>query len=169
MKNDDKDRTRTINAIKSAESLVRSEMRLTNLAKLNAPPTIISEEREVVGGRMADIISDDLAQQILPQARQILLMREMRVEYLHRNTLLGKCHDHFDTLFNELAHSCDIDVPCSTVTEALKILENAIRSNHEGEVACALLAVLEFVMHDLTFRAEELPPLPPAYRLPVSR
>lgn len=153
-------------AIRLAESLVRSEMRLEQLKKLNAPEGCISAEREIVGERMDHVMSSKLAERLLPQARTVLAMRQHRLDYLYRNTYLGQCHDCVDSLFVELAHSEPIDADIESRGQALDILKAAIRSGHRGNIAAVLVTIFEFIVSDLTFAKEELPTLPPLYEIP---
>lgn len=154
-------------AIAAAESLVRSELRLAKLKSLNAPVGCLSTEREVVGDRMSNIVLNELALKLLPQARNILSMREKRLEFLMHRTFLGQCHDKVDDLFVEFAHSCEeTDEEYETRQEALDVLAKALRTG-DGSNACAVLVnIFEFIANDLLFRTEELPPLPPPYKLP---
>lgn len=158
-----------VDAIRLAESLVRSEMRLAQLKSLNAPEGCISAEREIVGGRMGHVMGSELAERLLPQARTVLAMRQHRLDYLNRNTYLGECHDRLDSIFVELAHSETIDADIESRGQALNVLETAIRAGRRGNIAAALVTICEFAINDLTFAQEELPPLPPLYSFPATR
>lgn len=153
-------------AIRLAESLVRSEMRLAQLKSLNAPEGCISAEREIVGGRMEHVMCSELAERFLPQARTVLAMRQHRLDYLYRNTYLGQCHDRLDGLFVELAHSETIDADIESRGQALDALEAAIRAGNRGNISAALVTIFEFIVNDFTFAKDELPPLPPLYQVP---
>ena len=156
-------------AIARAERMIRSEERLTSLKAHNAPESVITYEREIVGQNMGNLVSDKLAEQLIPQARNIAAMRHDRLQYLSRNTFLGSCKTRFEDLFIDFAHQDGELDPFDTKEEALDVLERAIRSGNQITIVGTIANILDFIAQDLVYRDEELPPLPPQYSIPPRR
>src|SRR5665213_4514074 len=104
MKNDSKQEQVIRQAIARAERMVGSEERLTKLKTLEAPEAVINHERENIGQNMGNIFSDRLADKLLPQARNIAAMREVRLHYLSNHTFLRSSKARFEDLFIEFEH-----------------------------------------------------------------
>ena len=168
MKNDLEQKQIIQKAIKRAERMIRSEERLTSLKAHNAPESVITYEREIVGENMGNLVSDELAEQLLPQARNIAAMRHDRLQYLSSNTFLGSCKTRFEDLFLDFAHQggeLNLD-QFETNEEALDVLEKAIRCGNQLTIVGTIGNILDFIEQDLVYRDEELPPLPPQYSIP---
>lgn len=166
MKNDLEQKQIIQTAIARAERIIRSEERLTSLKAHNAPETVITYEREIVGENMGNLVADELAVQLLPQARNIAAMRHDRLQYLSSNTFLGSCKTRFEDLFLDFAHQDGELDQFETKGEALDVLERAIRSGNQLTIVGTIANILDLIEQDLVYRDEELPPLPPRYSIP---
>jgi hypothetical protein len=168
MKNDLEQKQIIQKAIARAERMIRSEERLASLKAHNAPESVITYAREIVGQNMGNLVSDELAEQLLPQARNIAAMRDDRLRYLSSNTFLGSCKTRFEDLFIDFAHQGGEPDQFETNEEALDVLERAIRSGNQLTIVGTISNILDFIEQDLVYRDEELPPLPPQYSIPRS-
>lgn len=166
MKNDSEQEQVIRQAIARAERMVGSEERLTKLKTLEAPEAVINHERENIGQNMGNIFSDQLADKLLPQSRNIAAMREARMQYLSSHTFLGSCKARFEDLFIEFAHQEGDPENFETKEEALDVLEKAIRSGDQVTIVGTISNILDFIGQDMVYRNEELPPLPPQYIIP---
>jgi hypothetical protein len=169
MKNDSKQEEIIQQAIARAERMVISEERFAKLKALNAPAAVIAHEREIIGKHMGNIASDRLAEQLLPQSRNITAIREARSNYLSSKTFLGLCKARFDDLLTKLAHQTGDLEPFETREEALEALAKAIHSGNQVTIVGTILNILNFIEQDLVYRTEELPPLPPRYIIPFDK
>ena len=166
MKNDSEQEQIIRHAIARVERMVGSEERLTKMKTLEAPEAVINHEREIIGKHMGNIASDRLAEQLLPQARNIAAMREVRLHYLSNHTFLGSCKARFEDLFIEFAHHEGDPENFETKEETLDVLEKAIRSGDQVTIVGTISNILDFIGQDMVYRNEELPPLPPQYIIP---
>lgn len=156
-------------AVMLAERLVRSKGNLAALTRADAPEALIASARATVSGRVLELNSNELAQSLLPQVRTVIAMREARRDYLNRQTLVGHYHTYFDDLYTELACSPhpEEDVAAYDAPEqACEVLAQAIRANNHLRAVGTVVHILHFIMKDLTEREEELPPVPPQYKVP---
>ena len=169
MKNDSEQKKIIRQAIARAEKMVKSEKVLTKLKAHKAPEAVIAHEREIVGQDMENILSDQLAEKLLPQAQNIAEMREARLQYLSSCTFLGSSKARFEDLFIEFAHQDGDLENFESREQALDVLEKAIRSGNQITIVATISNILEFIEQDMVFRDEELPPLAPRYVIPYDK
>src|ERR1035441_5203061 len=155
MKNDLEQKQIIQKAIARAERMIRSEQRLTSLKAHNAPESVITHEREIIGENMGTLASDELAERLLPQARNIAAMRDDRLRYLSSNTFLGSCKTRFEDLFIDFAHQEGEVDQFETKEEALDVLERAIRSGNQLTIVGTIANILDFIEQDLVYRDED--------------
>jgi hypothetical protein len=153
-------------AIARAERLVESDERLSKLKTLNAPETVISREREIYGQNMGNVLCDQLAERLLPQARIRSSMRQARSQYLRKSTFLGLFKTRVEDLFLLVAHQEGEAAEYESKEDCLDLFEKAIFSGDQLSIVGLLANLLTFVEQDLVNRNEELPPLPHCYTIP---
>ena len=84
-------------SIKRAEAMIHSERRLSKVKRHNeSTPSLIGHFQENMGSHLGSILDDSLAESLLPQARNIVSMREERERFLTDETLLGRLKTTLD-------------------------------------------------------------------------
>ena len=78
-------------AIKLAEKIALRERRGAMLKDLKAPSEVLANESVVLNEAIADLMVNELAEKLLPQARAILEMRLAREKCI-QTTILGELH-----------------------------------------------------------------------------
>jgi hypothetical protein len=151
-------------AVMLAESLVTSERTLAAV-RLYASKGIIAEARECVGDKMARLLSNRLAEILLPQARKRIVMREARKDYLTCKTFAGACLTYFDDWYADSAQPGSEIAKYDTPEKALNVLEDAIRTNNQLCTVRTLMDILQFIVDDLADRTDDLPPPPARYKI----
>jgi uncharacterized protein HemY len=149
-------------AIWLAKSLAEGEMRLVKLRRLKAPPAVIRSALELIGERMAALSENRLAEKLLPQVRKSVAISNERLDHLNNKTLIGRLYQEVNEWCIET--DCFLDFPVEeprTPEQEMDVLERSIRTNDQASIVGALIAIFDFVMLDLTFAEQELPPLPP--------
>jgi hypothetical protein len=157
-------------SITLAECLIKSEERLKRLKELNAPPTIIENEENLLRKSQNKVAQDVLATALLPQARKIVRMRQFREEAL-KNMLFGEICAAIEDIFivqggiDEFKSSQMQDISFqmqdSENNEAWGKFVHGIKNGEMEEVLLALYDLL--VSAKTSLLHEELPPLPPPY------
>lgn len=164
-------------SILRAEKMAERELRLNDSKRKKMPPIITDKDRELLGESFGEVVDDRLAEKLLPQARVVVMMRGARGRFIKNKTYIGQLAKNLDDLYEAMGFlEQDLEeIERGTVAghgfpasrkELWRRFVKAIRSGDRRRILRATQFLMIEIHSDILRLSEELPPLPPRYRLP---
>ncbi len=159
-----------LTAIKTAESIAKRERQLAFISEQsNVSDALSARFAETLGDGMYIAATDKTVAALLPQAQNIVAMREARSKYLNENTLLGYFSACLDDIHTQYAHDEAYGEEAfdalegKTSKEIMRSLQDVLESGDKYHILASLNDIIGSILNDLT--QSELPPAAPPYDL----
>ena len=164
-------------SIRRAEKMAERELAFVDSKRKKFPPVFIDKHRDLLGESFAEIVDDRLAEKLLPQARVVVMMRDARGRFIKNKTYIGQLARDLDNLYESMGFlEQDMEemeqgdftghaFPASR-KETWRRFVKAIRSGDKRKILRAVQFLMIEVHSDILHLREELPSIPPRYRLP---
>jgi hypothetical protein len=157
-------------SIKRAEGFIYSERRLSKVKSHNdSAPSLVDGFTENVGSHLGSLLGDSLAESLVPQARNIVTMREERESFLGNATLLGRLKTSLDdfAIGGFRVEKGDIEDTekqlIASDDELIASFSSALEEGNTRAVFLALSLIVERAVQELVYT--QLPPNAPPYNL----
>ncbi len=152
-------------AIIRAETIAKREYQQRKIKEMGGGRLTFLQEKtsELINEGISDLLEDVLAEKLLPQARIIITMREVRKKYIEEKMKLGILSQalvHLGTVTHSHVTFEKVDEE-----ESWKKFQKGLDRRNQKEIVSGLNHLLICAINDLT--DTELPPMPPKYEIPA--